>query len=107
LGLDDVSRAAWEEDEMSENEEMDLRTTSDRVLADAKTLTDLEMRKRDLEPGDPERVRLSDEIATVGRSVERAAAAERDLAGRVHAESTSEPGSDDDRPTIDETPPSS
>jgi hypothetical protein len=69
---------------MSDVEE-DLRTTSDTILSVADELVTLEERKRTLEPDDEERVSLSDEIARLGRRVEKATAAESALA-RLAAE---------------------
>jgi hypothetical protein len=60
--------------------EADLRTTSDAILAEADKLVNLEERKRTLGSDDTERVTLSAEIAQLGRRVERATAAERELA---------------------------
>jgi hypothetical protein len=60
--------------------EDDLRTTSDAILADTDELVSLEERKRTLDSGDDERVSLSVEIARLGRRVERATAAESELA---------------------------
>ena len=70
---------------MSDVEE-DLRTTSDSILAETDRLRDLEERKRDLTAGDEERVSMSAEIAKIGRRVERATAAESELAEQAAAE---------------------
>jgi hypothetical protein len=66
--------------------EDDLQTTSDAILADTDKLVTLEEKKRRLDPADDERVSLSAEIARIGRRVERATAAENELA-RQAAES--------------------
>jgi len=60
--------------------EDDLQTTSDAILADTDKLVTLEEKKRTLDPADDERVSLSAEIARIGRRVERATAAENELA---------------------------
>jgi hypothetical protein len=77
---------------MSETED-DLRTTSDAVIAGTDRLKSLEETKRDLEPEDPERVLLAAEIAEVGRHLEKATAAEHDLAHRAKEEADESPGS--------------
>jgi hypothetical protein len=64
---------------MSDSEE-DLRTTEDTLIADAGKLQKLETRKRRLGSDDAERVDLSDDIAKLGQRIERATAAEQDLA---------------------------
>jgi hypothetical protein len=60
--------------------EDDLLTTSDAILEDTDKLVSLEERKRTLDSSDDERVSLSAEIARIGRRVERATAAESELA---------------------------
>jgi hypothetical protein len=60
--------------------EDDLRSTSDTILAEAARLKDLEEEKRTLTAEDEERVPLSAEIARLGRRLERATAAESELA---------------------------
>jgi hypothetical protein len=60
--------------------EDDLRTTSDTILAETAKLKDLEEHKRTLTADDEERVSLSAEIAGLGRRIERATAAESELA---------------------------
>jgi hypothetical protein len=60
--------------------EDDLQTTSDAILADTDKLVSLEEKKRTLGPADDDRVSLSAEIARIGRRVERATAAEEELA---------------------------
>jgi hypothetical protein len=60
--------------------EDDLQTTSDAILADTDKLASLEETKRNLDAGDEERVTLSVEIARIGRRIERATAAETELA---------------------------
>jgi hypothetical protein len=65
--------------------EDDLQTTSDVILADTDRLADLEEEKRDLDGGSEERVSLSVEIARIGQRIERATAAESELA-RLEAE---------------------
>jgi hypothetical protein len=60
--------------------EDDLRTTSDTILAEAGKLEQLEQQKRTLSAADEERVPLSAEIAAIGRRIERATAAESELA---------------------------
>lgn len=77
---------------MSETED-DLRTTSDAVVAGTNKLKSLEEAKRDLEPEDPERVRVAAEIAAVGRRLEKATAAELELAKQAKAEAEESPGS--------------
>ena len=77
---------------MSETED-DIRTTSDAVVTDTDRLKALEMEKRQLEPEDPERVRIAGEIATVGRRLEAATFAELELALEAKAEAEESPGS--------------
>lgn len=77
---------------MSETED-DLRTTSDAVLAGTERLKALEEAKRDLEPEDPERVLIADEIASLGRHLQKATAAELDLAQSAKEEADASPGS--------------
>jgi hypothetical protein len=60
--------------------EVDLRTTSDAILAETDRRMTLETRKRELGPADEEPVRLSAEIARIGRRLERATQAESELA---------------------------
>jgi hypothetical protein len=60
--------------------EDDLQTTSEVILADTDKLASLEEAKRNLDAGDEERVSLSVEIAQIGRRIERATAAESELA---------------------------
>jgi hypothetical protein len=60
--------------------EDDLRTTSDTIMTEAAKLKDLEEHKRTLTADDEERVPLSAEIAGIGRRLERATAAESELA---------------------------
>jgi hypothetical protein len=60
--------------------EDDLQTTSDVILADTDKLASLEKTKRNLDAGDEERATLSVEIARLGRRIERATAAETELA---------------------------
>jgi hypothetical protein len=84
---------------MSEIEE-DLRTTSDAVVADAGRLTDLEAKKRHLEPEDPERVELAEEIAATGDRLGKSTAAEAELARVAEAEAQRSPGSPE-RPIAD------
>ena len=64
---------------MSEVEE-DLQTTSEAIVRSSDKLVDLEKRKRRLDADDTERVRLSDEAATLGKYLERATKAESELA---------------------------
>ena len=73
--------------------EDDLRTTSDAVIAGADRLRELEEAKRDLEPEDPERVRLAEEIAAVGRRLEAATQAETVLASQAKEEAEASRGS--------------
>ena len=77
---------------MSETED-DLRTTSDAVVAGIDRLKVLEDTKRGLEPEDPERVLIAAEIAEVGRHLEKATAAEHELAHRAKEEADESPGS--------------
>jgi hypothetical protein len=77
---------------MSETED-DLRTTSDAVVAGTDRLKALEEEKRHLEPEDPERVRVSAEIARVGRHLGEATAAELELAEQAKQEAEESPGS--------------
>jgi hypothetical protein len=77
---------------MSETED-DLRTTSDAILAGSDKLKALEQVKRRLEPEDPERVRVSAEVAEVGRRLEKATGAELELARQAEAEAKASPGS--------------
>jgi hypothetical protein len=60
--------------------EDDLQTTSDVILADTDKLASLEKTKRNLDADDEERAKLSVEIARLGRRIERATAAETELA---------------------------
>lgn len=77
---------------MSETED-DIRTTSDAVVTDTDRLKALELKKRGLEPEDPERVRIAGEIATVGRRLEAATFAELELALEAKEEAEASPGS--------------
>lgn len=77
---------------MSETED-DLRTTSDAIVAGSDQLKALEQRKRELEPEDPERVRISAEVAEAGRRLANATAAELVLATEAKAEAEASPGS--------------
>ena len=77
---------------MSETED-DLRTTSDAVVSDVERLKALEEAKRDLEPEDPERLHISAEIAELGRHLEKATAAEFELAETAKDEADASPGS--------------
>ena len=61
----------------------DLRATSDAVLNDAQRLTDLETRKRSLDPADPEVDRLSREIEDLARRLSHKATAERELSDEI------------------------
>ncbi len=65
--------------DMSDAED-DLQTTSDAILAETEKLKELEEHKRVMTPQDGRRVPLSDEIARIGRRIERATAAESELA---------------------------
>jgi hypothetical protein len=60
--------------------EDDLQTTSDVILADTDKLASLEKTKQNLDAGDEGRATLSVEIARLGRRIERATAAETELA---------------------------
>ena len=77
---------------VSETED-DIRTTSDAVMAGTDKLRALEAEKRQLEPEDPERVRVAGEIATVGRQLEAATFAELELALEAKEEADASPGS--------------
>jgi hypothetical protein len=77
---------------MSETED-DLRTTSDAVVIGTERLKALEEAKRSLEPEDPERVLIADEIASLGRHLEKATAAELELAHTAKDEADASPGS--------------
>jgi hypothetical protein len=77
---------------MSETED-DLRTTSDAVVSGVERLKALEEAKRGLEPEDPERVLIADEIAALGRRLEKATAAELELAQTAKDEADASPGS--------------
>jgi len=61
----------------------DLRATSDAVLNDAERLTELETRKRSLDPADPEVDRLSREIEDLARRLSHKATAERQLSDEI------------------------
>jgi hypothetical protein len=76
----------------SETEE-DLRTTSDAVVLDADRLLALEEAKRDLEPEDPARIRISAELAELGRRLEEATAAQLELVIQARDEAATSPGS--------------
>jgi hypothetical protein len=77
---------------MSETED-DLRTTSDAVVVGTDRLKDLEEAKRTLEPEDPERLLISAEIAEIGQHLEKATAAELELAQTAKEEADASPGS--------------
>lgn len=77
---------------MSETED-DLRTTSDAVVVGTERLKALEEAKRGLEPEDPERLLIAAEIAEIGRRLEKATAAELDLAETAKEEADASPGS--------------
>lgn len=77
---------------MSETED-DLRTTSDAVVVGTDRLKGLEEAKRSLEPEDPERLLISSEIAELGQHLEKATAAELDLAQTAKEEADASPGS--------------
>jgi hypothetical protein len=77
---------------MSETED-DLRTTSDAVVVGTERLKALEVAKRGLEPEDPERLLIAAEIAEIGRRLEKATAAELDLAQTAKEEADASPGS--------------
>jgi hypothetical protein len=64
--------------------EEDLRTTSAQVSATAEYLNQLEARKRDLPPGDPRVIELSDEIERLAASLRRQTAIEGGLAREIH-----------------------
>ena len=61
----------------------DLRATSDAVLNDAERLTELETKKRSLDPADPEVDRLSREIEELARRLSHKATAERELSEEI------------------------
>ena len=67
---------------MSDAED-DLKATSDAVLSDAERLSQLEIRKRTLDPSDPEFERLSREIEDLTRLLGRKATAERQLSEEI------------------------
>jgi len=77
---------------MSETED-DLRTTSDAVVVGTERLKALEEAKRSLEPEDPERVLIAGEIAALGGDLEKATAAELELAQAAKEEADASPGS--------------
>lgn len=77
---------------MSETED-DLQTTSDAVVSGTDRLRALEEAKRGLEPEDPERLLISAEIAEIGRHLEKATAAELELAQTAKDEADASPGS--------------
>ena len=77
---------------MSETED-DLRTTSDAVVVGTDRLKALEEAKRTLEPEDPERLLISAEIAEIGQHLEKATAAELELAQTAKDEADASPGS--------------
>jgi hypothetical protein len=77
---------------MSETED-DLRTTSDAVVVGTERLKALEEAKRSLEPEDPERVLIAGEIAALGGQLEKATAAELELARTAKEEADASPGS--------------
>ena len=77
---------------MSETED-DLRTTSDAVVSGTERLKALEEAKRTLEPEDPERLLISAEIAEIGQHLEKATAAELELAQTAKDEADASPGS--------------
>ena len=77
---------------MSETED-DLRTTSDAVVVGTDRLKALEEAKRTLEPEDPERLLISAEIAELGQHLEKATAAELELAETAKEEADASPGS--------------
>jgi hypothetical protein len=77
---------------MSETED-DLRTTSDAVVSGIERLKALEEAKRGLEPEDPERLLISAEIAELGQHLEKATAAELELAQTAKDEADASPGS--------------
>lgn len=62
----------------------DLLTTSAQVSATAETLDALEAEKRDLSPGDPRVIELSDEIERLAARLRRQTAIEGDLTREMH-----------------------
>ena len=57
----------------------DLKSTIDAIDADAQLLSAVEEAKRDLEPGDPRLLELSQDAVDLARRLERATLEERDL----------------------------
>lgn len=70
--------------------EEDLRTTSTQVSATAEHLDALEATKRNLTPGDPRIIELSDEIERLAARLRRQTAIEGDLSRELHEAATGE-----------------
>lgn len=68
---------------MSDPEREDLRATAEDVAADAERLNDLEQRKLELDPADPEVRELSAEGERIVRGLKPKVEAERALAEKV------------------------
>ena len=69
----------------------DLLTTSAHVSATAETLDALEAEKRDLAPGDPRAIELSDQIERLAASLRRQTAIEGDLTRELQETAGREP----------------
>lgn len=74
----------------SDELEEDLKTTSAQVSATAEHLEALEATKRNLSPGDPRIIELSDRIERLAARLRHQAAIEGDLAREVHEATTGE-----------------
>jgi len=73
---------------MDEELEEDLKATSAQVSATAETLDALEAEKRELPPGDPRVIRLSDEIERLAARLRRQTAIEGGLTREIHESAT-------------------
>jgi len=64
---------------LDEPKREDLKSTIDAIDADAQNLSAVEAEKRELEPGDPRLLELSEDAVGLARRLERATLEERDL----------------------------
>ncbi len=64
---------------MGDQEREDLRATAEDLLADAQRLKEIERRKLELDPADPEMLELAVESESVARRMAPKAAAQRAL----------------------------
>ena len=76
---------------MQEQLEEDLKTTSAQISATAQIVDRLEAEKRELAPGDPRVIELSDRIEGLVSELRRQTAIEGDLTREIHESATGEP----------------